>query len=66
MLHLYVALSSMLPSRGEEKGATATEYALIIAFIALVIIGGLTLFGGRLESIWSNIANSIPSGTPAP
>ncbi len=58
MLKFYVALSSMLPARKEE-GATATEYALIIAFIALVIIGGLTLFGGNLNSFWSRISGSL-------
>ena len=32
-----------------EKGATATEYSLLVAFIAFMIIGGATFFGGALD-----------------
>ncbi len=59
MLHLYVTLSSFFNAPREEKGATATEYALIIAFIALVIIGGLTIFGSQLDGFWSRISGSL-------
>ena len=32
-----------------EKGATATEYSLLVAFIAFLVIGGATFFGGALS-----------------
>lgn len=32
----------------DEKGATAIEYGLIAALVAVVIIGGLTAVGGGL------------------
>jgi pilus assembly protein Flp/PilA len=32
-----------------EKGATATEYSLLIAFVAFAIIGGASFFGGALS-----------------
>jgi pilus assembly protein Flp/PilA len=42
-----------------EKGATATEYSLLVAFIALVIIVGVTAFGGALNTWYNNIAATV-------
>lgn len=58
MLHLYATLSSLFVSR-DEKGATATEYALIVAGIALVIIVAVGIFGTQLNSVWSRIGGSL-------
>lgn len=60
MLHIYSFLNAMLTPR-EEKGATATEYALIVAVIALVIIGAMTIFGGTLSSFWGRLGGSLNS-----
>jgi pilus assembly protein Flp/PilA len=43
----------------KEKGATAVEYALIVALIAMVIIVGLTAVGGGINTAFSNIASKI-------
>jgi Flp pilus assembly pilin Flp len=41
----------MLRSRAEEDfGATAVEYALMLAFIAAVVIAGVTLLGQGTEA----------------
>lgn len=42
-----------------EKGATAVEYALIVALIAMIIIVGLTAVGGGINTAFSNIADKI-------
>jgi pilus assembly protein Flp/PilA len=42
-----------------ERGATATEYSLLVAFIALVIIVGVTAFGGALNTWFNNIAITV-------
>lgn len=42
------------------KGVTAIEYGLIAALIAVVIIGAVTLVGGRLVNTFNSIANSLP------
>lgn len=42
-----------------EKGATATEYSLLVGLIALVIVAGVTLFGGNLNTFFSNLAGSV-------
>jgi pilus assembly protein Flp/PilA len=48
-----------------EKGATAVEYALIVALIAMVIIVGLTAVGGGINTAFQNIAGQI-SGVVGP
>lgn len=42
-----------------EKGATATEYSLLVAFIALLIIAGVTLFGNALSGWFSTLGSRI-------
>ena len=41
----------------DERGATAVEYGLMVAMIAIVIIGGVTLFGVAVSSLFSIPAN---------
>ncbi|MBM3580463.1 MAG: Flp family type IVb pilin [Alphaproteobacteria bacterium] len=42
-----------------ENGATAIEYGLIAALIAVVIIGALTLVGNDLNAMFRNVANNL-------
>jgi pilus assembly protein Flp/PilA len=43
----------------DETGATAIEYGLIAALIAVVIIGALTLLGTSLETKFNEVSNSL-------
>ncbi len=43
----------------DESGATAIEYGLIAALIAVVIIGAVTTLGTTLSNKFSSIATSI-------
>lgn len=45
----------------DESGATAIEYGLIAALIAIVVIGGATLVGESLEKVFGNIAGALDS-----
>ena len=42
-----------------ENGATAIEYGLIAALIAVAMIAALTLVGTNLSATFSNIASYI-------
>ena len=42
-----------------EEGQALVEYALILSLIAVVAIAALTLTGVRVDSIISQIANSL-------
>jgi pilus assembly protein Flp/PilA len=41
----------------DERGATAVEYGLMVAMIAIVIIGGVALFGVAVSDLFQ-----IPAG----
>ena len=43
-----------------EHGQGLTEYALIIALVALIVIFALTLLGGKAAAFFNTAANSIP------
>ncbi len=43
----------------DENGATAIEYGLIAALIAVVIIGAVTTVGTRLTSTFNNVGNDL-------
>lgn len=57
MLQNFIAI--MLAGRDEEKGATAVEYGLMVALIAIVIIGAVTTLGGNLSDLFDTIATSV-------
>ena len=42
-----------------DEGATAVEYGLMVALIAVVIIAAVTLLGVNLAAIFNNVAGAI-------
>ena len=49
----------------DESGATAIEYGLIAALIALAIIAGAGQLGNSLDNKFKNVANRV-NGATAP
>lgn len=49
---------------GEEKGATAVEYGIMVALIAVVIITSVALFGKNLSTVFTNIAGELTKVRP--
>ena len=45
----------------DESGATAIEYGLIAALIAVAIIAAVTLVGDDLDALFRRIAGSLRS-----
>ncbi|NBJ14866.1 MAG: Flp family type IVb pilin [Dehalobacter sp. 4CP] len=43
----------------DEKGQALTEYGLIIALIAVFVIGAVTLIGTNLDAILRTIAGAL-------
>lgn len=43
----------------DESGATAIEYGLIAALIAVVIIAGVTMLGTNLNATFENLAGNV-------
>ena len=45
--------------RTSEKGATAVEYGLMVALIALVIIAAVVVLGTNLSTLFSSMAQNV-------
>jgi Flp pilus assembly pilin Flp len=52
--------------RSDERGATATEYAMLIVFIALAVAVGATALGGGINTLFTSIGTEIGGVTPPP
>jgi pilus assembly protein Flp/PilA len=48
----------------DESGATAIEYGLIAALIAVGIIAAATTLGGSLSTLFNNISNRLDVTVP--
>jgi pilus assembly protein Flp/PilA len=61
MLRYYVSILNFVtqPLYRDERGATAVEYALMVALIAAVIVIAVTALGAKLKTLFSGIATSI-------
>jgi len=47
----------------DQRGATAIEYGLIVALIALAMIGALSELGGGAGGMWTNISAAVANNT---
>ena len=51
----------------DEQGATAIEYGLIAALIAVAAITAMTALGGQLSETFTGVADTLETAnTPAP
>ncbi|MER7072522.1 Flp family type IVb pilin [Terrabacter sp. NPDC000476] len=50
----------MLANVNKDKGATAVEYGLMVALIAVVIIGAVAALGGKISDMFNTVATNIP------
>ncbi|HBY20527.1 MAG TPA: Flp family type IVb pilin [Clostridiales bacterium] len=57
MLKLIFAYARLL--KNDQRGQGMTEYALVIAFVAIAVLGAVTLFGDQLGTLFTNITNGI-------
>ena len=42
----------------DKRGATAIEYGLLAALIAIAMMGGLKALGGGAGGMWSNLSTT--------
>jgi pilus assembly protein Flp/PilA len=57
MIEKFITL--MLAGRDEEKGATAVEYGLMVALIAVAIILTVTALGQGLNGLFTTVTGSL-------
>ncbi len=56
LLKVYIHLQNLAKS---ERGQDLVEYALLISLIALVCIGGVKPIAQAVNSVFSNVSNSL-------
>lgn len=67
MTQLYVTLLGVLHGLGDrfrrdEEGATAVEYGLMVALIAVVIFAAVQLIGTNLRDVFDAVATCVGGG----
>ena len=64
MLHQLVKFQvrfAAMRSDRRDRGATAVEYGLMVALIAVVIIGAVSLLGKQLSSLFTGVTSKLPT-----
>jgi pilus assembly protein Flp/PilA len=64
MLKLFVSMQTYVTGvLNRDRGATAVEYGLLVALIAVVIIVGVTALGTKLNDLFNNVSTKLPAGS---
>jgi pilus assembly protein Flp/PilA len=59
MLHFAEALVGLYAVEDKSEGQGLVEYALIIAFIAVVVIVAMVFLQDKISSLFSNVGNAL-------
>ena len=54
-----IMLINDVKAKRDERGATAVEYGLMVALIAVVIIGAVTILGTSLSTKFTEVGNGV-------
>lgn len=60
----YNWIKAQLSTINREEGQGMVEYALIIAFIALVVIAGLVILGPIIKNMFIGIGDELTTSAP--
>jgi len=50
----------------DQRGATATEYGILVAFLAMALVLGVTAFGQALNLHYQNLAATLSTALGIP
>jgi pilus assembly protein Flp/PilA len=61
MLKAYISVQTYMTSllNRDDRGATAVEYGLMVALIAVAIAGTVGALGGELNTLFTNIKTTL-------
>jgi pilus assembly protein Flp/PilA len=59
MLSRLVKFQVKVAALRSDRGATAVEYGLMVALIAIVIIAAVSLLGTRLSTLFNSVSTSV-------
>ena len=67
LLRPYVLVQSTIAAlRDREEGQGLTEYALIIASIAILLIIAMLFLSGKIDDLFSSTGSSVANPGPLP
>jgi pilus assembly protein Flp/PilA len=55
--YLYIYIMSHLPK--SEKGQDLSEYGLLVALIAIIVLAAVMVFGSNLSNFFGNLAARV-------
>ena len=59
MIAFVTARVNVARDEAKDRGATATEYALLVTFIAIAIVVAVTAFGTALSNFFTSIGDTV-------
>ena len=61
MVKQYVRMTSLAAKalRADDRGVTSVEYGLMVALIAVAIIGAVVALAGGLSNLFTNVTNHL-------
>ncbi|MFD1213511.1 Flp family type IVb pilin [Arthrobacter sp. GCM10027362] len=64
MLALYATLQTFFATatdrlKGEEKGASATEYGIVLALVAVAVVGAFTFLQPLLAALFADVRATV-------
>lgn len=65
MLALWTKAADYLRFKGNERGASMVEYALLVVLIAIIAIVAIRMAGDQVASTFDTIASSLGAGSDA-
>jgi Flp pilus assembly pilin Flp len=66
LLRPFTRVQTRIASLRDEEGQTITEYALIIASIAILLIIAMLFLSGKIDDLFSNTGSSVSDPGPLP
>jgi pilus assembly protein Flp/PilA len=67
LIHLAQVISCRIRasrSHRSDEGATAVEYGLMVALIAVVIIGAVMALGDNISAMFDGVSDEVSTVTP--
>lgn len=64
MVSMLAFVAGVKEKVASEKGATATEYGLLVGLIALGIVIGVGVFGTALDNFFDELGGIVDAWTP--
>ena len=62
MMQKYLEINNWIESLKREEGQTLAEYALLLALIAILVIGAVTLLQENITAVFNDIAGKLVAG----